>query len=107
MLTANAADAPGLWGLFFTSKHGRFFPGENRLFYDGVQTERIPLDAGRKQGAEGWGMQEAVLVALGILLPLLSLQDSSARLLQEDTTDLSYPQGIVTQRPQKHVTSLR
>lgn len=52
-------------------------------------------------------MQEAVLVAPGILPPLLSLQDSSARLLQEDTTDLSSPQGVFTQKPQKHVASLR
>lgn len=51
-------------------------------------------------------MQEAVLVAPGVLLPWLSLKDFSARLLQEDTTELSYAQGIFTQKQQKRVASL-
>lgn len=55
---------------------------------------------------KGESLQEAVLVAPGVLLPWLPLKDSSARLLQEDTTELSYPPGIFTQKQQKHVASL-
>lgn len=54
----------------------------------------------------GGSLQEAVLVAPGVLMPWLPLKVSSARLLQEDTTELSYPPGIFTHKQQKHVASL-
>lgn len=70
------------------------------IVYSLIGTRRM------QEGRKGGSLQEAVLVAPGVLLPWLPLKDSSARLLQEDTTELSYPPGIFTQKQQKHVASL-
>lgn len=70
------------------------------IVYSLIGTHRMPEER------KGVRWQEAVLVAPGVLPPWLSLKDSSARLPQEDTTELPYPQGIFTQKQQKHVASL-
>lgn len=87
MFTAGAADVPGLWGL--PPPQGNLVDSSQEkthysmIVYSLIGTHRMQGE--RKEGS----LQEAVLVAPGVLLPWLSLKDSSARLLQEDRAVLS------------------